>query len=231
MTPIGWLDHLGVLSDRSIIGHAIFLDDHPSTRWSTETDLQRLAETGTMVAHCPTVFVRRGIALRDLGRYLRRGVGIGIGTDTYPHNMLSELRLAAYLARLQGGSPRTVRTTDIFNAATIAGARALRRDDIGRLAVGCRADLVLVELDHPAMRPAHDALRTLIYAADDRVIRAVYVDGRQVVESGRVLTIDHAAASTALEEAQRRIIARAPSLDWAKRRVDDIVPPTFESRP
>jgi 5-methylthioadenosine/S-adenosylhomocysteine deaminase len=231
MTPIGWLDHLGVLSDRSIIGHAIFLDDHPSTRWSTETDLQRLAETGTMVAHCPTVFVRRGIALRDLGRYLRRGVGIGIGTDTYPHNMLSELRLAAYLARLQGGSPRTVRTTDIFNAATIAGARALRRDDIGRLAVGCRADLVLVELDHPAMRPAHDALRTLIYAADDRVIRAVYVDGRQVVESGRVLTIDHAAASAALEEAQRRIIARAPSLDWAKRRVDDIVPPTFESRP
>ena len=59
-----------------------------------------------MVAHCPTVFARRGIAMRDFGRYLRRGVTVGIGTDTYPHNMLSELRLAAYVARLQGGSPR-----------------------------------------------------------------------------------------------------------------------------
>jgi len=229
MTPIGWLDHLGVLSDRSIIGHAIFLDDHPSTRWSSETDLERLAETRTMVAHCPTVFVRRGIALRDLGRYLRSGVGVGIGTDTYPHNMLSELRLAAYLARLQGGSPRAVRTTDVFNAATLAGGRALRRDDIGRLAPGCRADLVLVELDHPAMRPAHDVLRTLIYAADDRVIRAVYVDGRKVVEGGKVLTIDHASAAAELDEAQRRIVARAPGLDWARRPVDDIVPPTFAS--
>ena len=218
-----------MLSDRSIIGHAIFLDDHPSTRWSSETDLERLAETRTMVAHCPTVFVRRGIALRDLGRYLRSGVGVGIGTDTYPHNMLSELRLAAYLARLQGGSPRAVRTTDVFNAATLAGGRALRRDDIGRLAPGCRADLVLVELDHPAMRPAHDVLRTLIYAADDRVIRAVYVDGRKVVEGGKVLTIDHASAAAELDEAQRRIVARAPGLDWARRPVDDIVPPTFAS--
>jgi len=228
-TPIGWLGALGVLSDRSIIGHAIFLDDHPSTRWSTRSDLDCLAETGTMVAHCPTVFVRRGIAMRDTGRYLRRGVGVGIGTDTYPHNMLSELRLAAYVARLQDGSPRAVATTDIFNAATLTGARALRRDDIGRLAPGCRADLVLVGLDHPSMRPAHDAIRTLIYASDDRAIRAVYVDGRKVVEEGRVLTIDHAAASAALAEAQRRIVERAPGLDWAKRSLDAIVPPTFRT--
>jgi len=182
-----------------------------------------------MVAHCPTVFVRRGIAMRDTGRYLRRGVGVGIGTDTYPHNMLSELRLAAYVARLQDGSPRAVATTDIFNAATLTGARALRRDDIGRLAPGCRADLVLVGLDHPSMRPAHDAIRTLIYASDDRAIRAVYVDGRKVVEEGRVLTIDHAAASAALAEAQRRIVERAPGLDWAKRSLDAIVPPTFRT--
>jgi 5-methylthioadenosine/S-adenosylhomocysteine deaminase len=230
LTPIGWLDRLGVLSERSIIGHAIFLDDHPSTRWSTESDLNRIAETGTMVAHCPTVFARRGIAMRDFGRYLRRGVSVGIGTDTYPHNMLSELRLAAYVARLQGGSPRAARATDIFNAATIAGARALRRDDIGRLASGCRADLVLVDLKHPAMRPAYDSIRTLIFAADDRAIRCVYVDGRKVVENGKVLTIDYVGACAALDEAQKRIVANAPGLDWAKRAVDEIVPPTFATR-
>jgi 5-methylthioadenosine/S-adenosylhomocysteine deaminase len=226
-TPIGWLDQLGVLSDRSIIGHAIFIDDHPATRWSTDSDLGRIADSGTMVAHCPTVFARRGIALKDMGRYLRRGVGIGIGTDSYPHNMLSELRLAAYVARLQAASPRALRTTDIFNAATIMGARALRRPDIGRLEAGCRADLVLVDLTHPAMCPAHDPIRTLIYAADDRAIRAVYVDGREVVAGGKVLTIDYPAATASLAEAQRRIVERAPSLDWAGRSLEELAPPTL----
>ena len=105
-TPIGWLDHLGLLSERSIIGHGIFLDDHPSTRWHTDTDVKRLAETGTTVAHCPTVFARRGITLKDFGRYRRAGVNMGVGTDTYPHNMLDEMRLVAYLARTQAGNPR-----------------------------------------------------------------------------------------------------------------------------
>ncbi len=107
-TPIGWLDHLGLLSERSIIGHGIFLDDHPSTRWHTDTDVTRLAETGTTVAHCPTVFARRGITLKDFGRYRRAGVNMGVGTDTYPHNMLDEMRLVAYLARTQAGNPRTL---------------------------------------------------------------------------------------------------------------------------
>ena len=230
LTPIGWLDALGVLSDRSIVGHAIFLDDHASTRWHTERDLGLLADSAATVAHCPTVFARRGITLRDVGRYVRRGVHVGIGTDTYPHTMPDELRLAAYLARTQAGTPRTLSTTDLFDAATVAGARALRRDDIGRLAPGCRADLVLVDLAHPLMRPAHDPIRSLIYAAGDRAIAGVYVDGRQVVDRGRVLTIDHAAAAGRLEAAQARIVARAPALDWARRPVAAIVPPTYGRR-
>jgi cytosine/adenosine deaminase-related metal-dependent hydrolase len=227
VTPIGWLDQLGVLSDRTILGHGIFLDDHPRTRWYTESDLDRLAETGTTVAHCPTVFARRGIALRNLGRYIRRGVNMGLGTDTYPHNFLDEMRLAAYVARTQGESPRALSSTELFHAATIGGARALRRDDIGRLAPGCRADLVLVDVTHPMMRPARDPVRSLIYAAGDRAIRAVYVDGQCVVQDGRCLTIDHDAAAAALDEAQKRIIDRAPTLDWAHRPVAQVSPPTF----
>ena len=227
VTPIGWLDELGLLSERSIVGHGIFLDDHPSTRWHTDRDMGRLAETGTTVAHCPTVFARRGITLKDFGRYLRAGVNMGVGTDTYPHNMLDELRLVSYLARTQAGNPRTMNSTDLFQAATIGGARALGREDIGRLAPGCRADLVLVDVTHPMMRPARDPVRSLIYAAGDRAVRRVYVDGRMCVDEGRVLTMDYPAAAAALEEAQRRIIDRAPGLDWDHRPVDVISPPTF----
>ncbi|MBV9250540.1 MAG: amidohydrolase family protein [Acetobacteraceae bacterium] len=228
-TPIGWLDHLSLLSERSIVGHGIFLDDHPSTRWHTESDLKRLAETGTTVAHCPTVFARRGITLKDFGRYRRAGVNMGVGTDTYPHNMLDELRLVSYLARTQAGDPRTMNSTDLFEAATIGGARALGRDDIGRLAPRCRADLVLVDLTHPMMRPTHDPVRSLIYAAGDRAIRAVYVDGEKVVENGRVLTMDYPAAAAALHEAQARVKSRVPEMDWNHRSADTISPPTFRS--
>src|SRR5580658_4765017 len=226
-TPIGWLDHLGLLSERSIIGHGIFLDDHPSTPWHTDSDLRRLAETGTTVAHCPTVFARRGITLRDFGRYLRAGVNMGVGTDTYPHNMLDEMRLVSYLARTQAGDPRTMSSTDLFNAATIGGARGLGRADIGRIAPGCRADLVLVDVTHPMMRPLHDPVRNLIFAAGDRAIRAVYVDGRKVVENGCVLTVDYPAAAEALHEAQVRAKAKVPSLDWAGRSAGTISPRTF----
>ncbi|PZW49120.1 cytosine/adenosine deaminase-related metal-dependent hydrolase [Humitalea rosea] len=229
MTPIGWLDSMGLLSERSIIGHGIFLDDHPSTRWHTTSDMDRLAATGTTVAHCPTVFARRGITLKDFGRYRRAGVNMGLGTDTYPHNMLDEMRLVAYLARTQAGDPRTLTTTHLFEAATIGGAKALGRDDIGRLAPGCRADLVLVDTTHPQMRPARDPMRSLIYAAGDRALTNVFVDGREVVRDGEVLTMDYRQAAEHLHEAQKRVIANVPSRDWAHRPVEKISPPTFGS--
>ena len=226
-TPIGWLHDIGVLTDRSIIGHAIFLDDHASTPWHTDRDLALFAETGAAVAHCPTVFARRGITLRDVGRYRRAGVKVGIGTDTFPHDMLAELRLAMYLARTQAVNPRTLTGGELFTMATAGAADILKRNDLGRLAPGCRSDFVLVDVTHPAMRPAHDPLRSLIYAAGDRAVKAVYVDGTKVVEDGRVLTMDYPAAAAAIEEAQARMIATVHERDWARRDVDGVSPPTF----
>ena len=179
------------------------------------------------MAHCPTVFARRGITMKHFGRYKRGGVNMGVGTDTYPHNMLDELRLVAYLARTQATDPRSMTTHELFDAATIGGATALGRDDIGKLAAGCRADFVLVDITHPQVRPARDPLRSLIYAAGDRAIKAVYVDGTKVVENGEVLTMDYRGAAAALHEAQKRVIARVPQTDWAHRSVDEISPPTF----
>jgi cytosine/adenosine deaminase-related metal-dependent hydrolase len=228
-TPIGWLDHLGLLNERAIVGHGIFLDDHPSTPWHTGRDLSLLAETGTTVAHCPTVFARRGMTLKNFGRYLRAGVNMGIGTDTYPHNMLDEMRLAAYLARTQATDPRTLTSSDLFMAATIGGARALGREDIGRLAPSCRADMVLVDVTNPRMRPARDPLRSLIYAAGDRAVHTVIVDGQTVVRDGRLLTMDYAAAAQALHEAQKRVMADVPRHDWDHRTADQLSPPTFRT--
>ncbi len=227
MTPIEWMGHLGLLGPRSIIGHGIFLDHHPWTHWPETNDLARLAEAGTTVAHCPTVFARRGIALNDFGRYRRAGVNMGSGTDVYPHNMLDELRLASYVGRVTAGSPRGATVNHLFTAATIGGATALGRGDIGRLALGCRSDIVLVDCNHPAMRPCHDPLYSLVYSASERAVKHVFVDGAQIVRDGKVLTIDYPAAAAALEEAQARGLAAIPALDWAHRDADTIAPPCF----
>lgn len=223
-TPIQWLHEQGALGPGSIIGHAIFLDHHPWLHWTTRNDLALLADTGTTVAHCPTVFSRRGITLRTIGDYLRADINVGIGTDTYPHNLLEEMRSALMFARITAGSVDDLTTEDMFMCATHRGAKALGQDDIGGLAPGFKADLVMVAIDDPSMMPLREPLRSLIYVAGDRAVRDVFVDGEQVVADGKVTTIDYPAASHALQEAQERSLQKVSKLDWKGRDADELAP-------
>src|SRR6516165_700985 len=224
MTPIEWLDGLGVLGPSTIIGHGIFLDHPSTTNWPKRDDLGTILSRGASVAHCPTVFVRRGIAMQTVGGYLRRGIKIGIGTDTFPHNMIEEIRSALYTSRLIARDPFDLRTSDILDAATLGGPAALQRDDIGRLEKGAKADLVMVDVTNPSMRPVRDPIRSMVYAAAERGVRHVFVDGNQVVNDGAVTTLDIARAAAALEEAQRRLEPGVQGLDWAKRSHLEISP-------
>lgn len=216
-TPVEWLDDLGVLDENSIIGHGIFLNDHPWLHWPQAGDLELLASSGTAVAHCPTVFQRRGISLRSFGRYLRAGIPMGIGTDTYPHNMLEELRHALINSRLMSGDVFDLRTSDVFDAATTGGASIIGRDDVGKLIAGAKADLFIADIAHPAMRPVRDPLRSLIYVAAERAVRDVFIDGRQVVEDGQVAAFDLPGALERLEAAQRRAEINFTAKDYAGR--------------
>jgi cytosine/adenosine deaminase-related metal-dependent hydrolase len=223
-TPIQWAHEIGLLGPRTLLGHAIFLDAHSWLHWVSRRDLALLAESGTSVAHSPSPFARYGQTLQDLGRYRRAGVNVGLGTDVSPHNLLEEMRWAAVLARVAAEDIRTVGLSDVFHAATVGGAMALGRDDLGRLAPGMKADLVLVDLTDPGMIPARDPLRSLVYTAAERAVRDVYVDGIRVVAAGRVLTLDRAEAAGRLAEAQQRMLAAVPSRDHAGRSAEQIAP-------
>jgi cytosine/adenosine deaminase-related metal-dependent hydrolase len=223
-TPIQWANEIGILRAGTILGHAIFIDEHSWVHWHSRNDLGLIADTGTSVAHCPSPFARYGQTLEDFGRYRRAGVNLGLGTDVAPHNLIEEMRLAAVLARVAAEDIRTVSTADLFHAATAGGAAALGRNDLGRLAPGMKADIVLVDLKNPFMMPARDPLRSLIYTAADRAITHVYIDGQKVVENRRVLTLDHLAALEALTEAQRRMENSSPQRDYKRRRAEEIVP-------
>lgn len=223
-TPVQWAAEIGLLGPNTLLGHAIFIDEHSWLRWHSRKDLDLLAESRTHIAHCPTPFARYGAMLEDFGRYRRRGVNLSLGTDTLPLNMLEEMRTALMVSHIAARDVHAVSTGEIFHAATIGGANALRRDDIGRLAPGAKADLVLVDLEHPAMHPLHDPLRSLIYVAADRAVRDVYVDGVKVVADGKVLTLDQADAAGRLTQAQQRAARDIPRHDYAGRTADEFSP-------
>ncbi|MDP6707362.1 MAG: amidohydrolase family protein [Alphaproteobacteria bacterium] len=224
VTPVQYADQIGLLGRSTILGHCIFIDEHSSLRWHTSKDLDILAETGTSVAHCPSPFARYGDAMEDVGRYLRAGVNLGMGTDVAPHNVLEEMRLALIASHLMTKDIHASSTSDLFHMATVGGAKALLRDDIGRLAPGAKADIVLVDLANPAMMPVRDPLKSLIYHAADRAVAEVYVDGRKVVAGGEVLTLDRVDAAGRLAEAQARMVRDVPNHDFAGRTAEEISP-------
>lgn len=227
LSPLAWLEQIGFLCSDAIIAHCIFLDHHDWVFWPPGGDLERLAASGAGVAHCPNVFVRRGILLQDFGRYRRRGIEIGIGTDTFPHNFLEELRWATTLCKVAASHVEATNLADVFRAGTVGGARLLKRDDLGRLASGCKADLVLVDLDHPAMKPLHDPLKSLVFSGLERPVTDVFVDGRHVLREGAVTTIDVAAAAAEVERAQRAALARVQDHDYAGRSAETLFPRTL----
>lgn len=230
MTPVQWMAEIGILGPNTILAHAIFIDRHPWIHWHTDRDLGILVETGTSVAHCPVNYSRRAVTLHNFGRYLRRGVNMGIGTDSFPHNILDEMRTASILCKVVANDVNAVKLDELLHAVTVGAAKALKRDDIGRLAPGCKADLVLVDLNHWSMRPARDPLKSLVFTALDKPIKDVYVDGRQVLRDGEVLTLDHEAAIRGLEAAQQRAFPKTTERDWANRSVDEASPMTLPVR-
>lgn len=223
-TPFEVLEDTGVLGPTTTVAHGIFIDEHPAINWHEKKDLQRLVRSGSNLVHCPVTFAYRGVAMKTLGHYRDAGVQLAIGTDTFPHDFLNEMRLALMLSKVLSQHVDQLRLSHVFEMATIGGARVLGRDDIGRLAVDAKADIVLVDLSHPGMVPSRDPLRSLIFSAGSSAIRHVFVNGRQTVKDFEVLTVDVGELARDVEAGQQRALVGAASRDWAKRTADEISP-------
>lgn len=223
-TPIEWLYDIGVLDANTLLGHAINIDQHPWVHHHEHKDLQRLAETGASVVHCARAFAQWGDMMRSLGGYRAAGVNMALGTDCYPHDMIEEMRIAGLMSKVASGHVDLLRTEHVFEIATLGAAKALGRDDLGRLSPGAKADIVLVDLKHPSMRPVRDPIRSLVYSGVSDAVRDVYVNGELTVRDREVLTMDQDDVHQRLQDGQARAFARVPQMDWAKRTADEISP-------
>jgi cytosine/adenosine deaminase-related metal-dependent hydrolase len=192
-TPLGWLESLGLLTQRTILPHGIYISGHPQVSAKGSQDWQRLTSTGVHIAHCPAVFARTGEALDSFGKYRAAGINLGLGTDTWPPDLLHNMQLGLYLARVVEGGPTKTSIADLYNAATLGGAKALGRDDLGRLAPGAQADIVVFDLQAPHLGPFFDPFKNLLLAGRGTDCRASYIAGRCVMEDFKVLGADMAA--------------------------------------
>ncbi|MCE2521427.1 MAG: amidohydrolase family protein [Alphaproteobacteria bacterium] len=189
-TPVAMLHDLGFLGPEVILGHGLYTSGHSQVAFTRGDDLALIAGSGASVAHSPTVFARRGVHLESFQRYLDAGINLAIGTDSYPQDMLGELKAVALTGKIADRDVEVAVTRDIFNAATLGGARALGRDDLGRLAPGAKADILIVDFQRLRMGPFLDPLKALIQCCDGEVIDTVIVDGRTLVKEGRLLAWD-----------------------------------------
>ncbi len=182
--PVSLLEDIGFLGPDVILTHARHIPE------DDDADLDRLARSGVHIAHCPVVMRRTGRLLHSFSRYRRAGLNVGLGTDTFPPDMLEEMRWASIGSKLADRHAASGLAREVFEAATVGGARALGRDDLGRLAAGTKADVTVVDFRRLLIGPDDDPIRSLVHYAVQEDVEHVYIDGRRVVESGRVLGLD-----------------------------------------
>ena len=206
--PLGELDGLGVLAPNTKLAHMVYVGDE---------DIRLLARRGVKISHCPTAGLKHVKGLEAHGRFpemLEAGVCVSLGGDSgngsNHFDMLRMLYLVATIykdARLDVGVMPPER---VLEMATIRGAEALLLDrQIGSIEPGKRADLVLYDLDTPEWRPLLNPLNNLVYAATGASVRTVLIDGRIVLDEGRLTTIDEKAVYERVETLAREQIARA----------------------
>jgi cytosine/adenosine deaminase-related metal-dependent hydrolase len=209
-TPVQYLYDTGFLDPNVILTHVLYTTLNPMTGEKDpfpkedKRDIELLARSGVTVAHCPLIYSRGGRILHSFGQYQRAGINMTIGTDAFPMDMILEMRHAAILGKVAERDPLAVTARDVFNAATLAGAKALGRDDLGRLASGAKADILIVDLTQLHMGLIDDPIKTLIYMGSQRDIETVIVDGKVVVEGGRVPGVDEEELAKQANEINQR---------------------------
>lgn len=202
-TPIEYADRLGWLGEDVWLAHAVHLDD---------AALDRLAETGTSVAHCPSSNARLGAGAARLRKLLDRGVPVGLGVDgpaSQEANQLgAELRQALYTARQRGG-PGALTAREALALGTIGGARCLgRADQLGSLEVGKLADLALWRLDGLGHVGIDDPVAALVFGPPAR-LDLLLVGGEPVVDNGELRTVDERELARGVRRAHRALVRRA----------------------
>lgn len=204
MDSIEYLAENGIAGPDVILAHTVFA----STR-----EKKLMAEARTNVAHCPTVFLGTGEYMKSLQSYADLGINVGIGTDTFPQDMIREMRVAAKMSKVADYDFRSASSGLVFRCATQNGAKALGRNDLGRLVVGAKADIAVVDMNGFNMVPVRDPIKVLISCGVAQNVTDTIVDGRVLMRDKKLLTVKEEQVKRGAWQAARIVWSRVPNLN------------------
>jgi cytosine/adenosine deaminase-related metal-dependent hydrolase len=229
-TPIELLKKIGFLDPEVSLSHCIFISGHSWLAYPHADDLRIIADSGASVAYSPLKYLKLGITMESFDKYLKAGINMGIGTDTFPKDILSDMRYAALASRVAEKSFMAGHPRDVFNAATLGGAKMLGRDDLGRLQKGAKADIAIVNLRDLAFGAIRDPIRALMETAVSRDVHTVIVDGETVVENGKYLRLNEQELLDRVQVKGEQVWDSVPKWHWSGKNIDEVVPPSFRMK-
>ena len=200
-SPIEVLDGAGLLGERTLLAHCVHLSD---------SEIARLAETRTSVAHCPSSNLKLASGIARVADMLRAGVNVAIGTDGPASNndldLFGEAQLAAMVQKGITGNPSVLPANEVFAMLTCNGARAVGLGDrTGSLEAGKLADVMVLDLNSPNLTPCYDLYSQLIYAASAADVCHVMVNGKMLMQDRRILTLDEVAVKAEVRRIAQQI--------------------------
>lgn len=219
-TPVQRLAAINFLGPEVILAHCLYVAGHSYVAYPYGDDLALIAESGASIAHSPLVYARRGIALESFQRYLDKGLNIALGTDAFPLDLFDEMRQACMVCKLIEKNHEVGRAIDAFNASNLGGAQALRRDDLGRLCPGAKADIVVIEMTNLRIGPVYDPIRSLVHLGASDMVETVIIDGRILVARKRLQMCEEAEVLEAAMRSTRRVWDSFANYHWAGRQVE-----------
>ena len=226
-TPIELLEELGMLRPTLNIGHGNFISDNPNLNYSGGHDLSLMGSACATVSHCPINIVRRARTLDNWKKYEDAGVNMTIGSDTYPRDLVMNMRTASYMGKLMSHSYFAASAGDVFRAATLGGAISVGRDDLGRLASGALADIILIDLTgRGTLRygPVRDPVKSVVECGVGDDVDTVIVDGKICMEGGVIPGVDFAKLREEAQAAGEQVWETLSEWDPLGRSADEASP-------
>ncbi len=228
-TPVEFLHDTGLLGPDLVIGHGWATAGHPLLAYPPVGggDLELLAMSGATVSHDPLVFIKRGNKMHSHSRYLAAGVNVSIGCDTSPQDMLNEMRMASYVSKLADWDCFSGSSREVFNSATLGGARGIGKPDLGRLESGALADIAVVDMQTINNVPCRDPVKNLVNSASRGDVTHVIVNGELVVEAGVLLAVDEGKLVEEVQRTTEAVWSRIPENHYLGLTSDEVSPQSF----
>lgn len=184
-TPVRYLERLGLLGHRNLAAHCVVVDDE-------EIDI--LAASGMNVVHNPGSNLKLASGIAPVAKMLGKGINVCLGTDGASSNnnldMLEEVRTATYLQKVSTDDPTALPVSQVLRMATENGARALGFENVGRIAAGSIADLIVLNTEKAHYYPKYNISSSIVYSGNSADVETVIIDGNVVMEGGHLITLD-----------------------------------------